>query len=64
MTCPRHPDAEPRLTWQTFTNDLRHIRATCPVCGSFLGYAPQTPANVEAANDSPEDGRPKQQTLF
>lgn len=52
-----------RLTWQTFANGTKHIRASCAKCGRFGFYVEQTDVNVaetdsnsqsDAANDEAE----------
>src|SRR5262249_53986082 len=49
-TCPRCSSGDFRLSWQLFSNQTSHIRRTCAQCGRHLGFAPQTPGNIEAAN--------------
>ena len=42
----------PRLTWHETRSGTRQIRRECSRCGTWLGAAPQTPANVAEADRS------------
>ncbi len=53
VTCPEC--GVPAIqSWQTFTNQTRHIRADCPKCGKFLRYTPQTADAIRAADETTE----------
>jgi hypothetical protein len=41
------------LTWQTFNDGRKHIKATCAKCGRFLRYLEQTPEHVAQADAAP-----------
>lgn len=61
QACPRCGDHHPpRLTWQKCGNGQRHIRASCPRCGAFFRYVPQTRENVAQAMEPAQT----QQELF
>jgi hypothetical protein len=47
-----------RLCWQTFTNQTRHIRASCAACGAYHHYAEQTPENCTEADRNPVYSEP------
>jgi ssDNA-binding Zn-finger/Zn-ribbon topoisomerase 1 len=49
-SCPACGKTGLRLRWQTFAGGRRHVRADCAHCGKNRGFAPQTPANVAAAD--------------
>jgi hypothetical protein len=62
--CPNHPETEPLLRWRAFADGTRHLEARCPSCGGFVGWAPQTPANVETADHHRAGGPQQQKDLF
>jgi ribonuclease HI len=43
--CPKCK-RECKFEWQTFKNETRHIRQSCPVCG-FVKYAPKVQSFIE-----------------
>lgn len=40
-SCKRCGSPKLRVTWQTFTNQTRHLRQECSNCGTFQRYLPQ-----------------------
>jgi hypothetical protein len=59
IRCPRCGNPGRRLAWQAFSDGRRHIKATCNKCGTFVGYAPQTPQNVAEAERAPVPAAPR-----
>lgn len=50
LRCPGCDELTLKLRWQHFRNGTRHIRADCPVCDRYVGFAEQTPGNVAEAD--------------
>lgn len=62
-TCPSCGPVEPLYSWRPMQNGRRHVKAVCPKCGVFLGWAEQTP-DVVAKADAALLTRPQQKGLF